>query len=184
MKIFVKHTWLFTRRSLLNTIRNPFAFIPNMVISLFFLLVYQAGLSGISELPAFGGASYLGLFCLCLLFLERLEVQEVQDSHLSLIWKTAIFPGFLLTPASRLAIVLGPIIAGMLQLLVQTILIMLIGFIMGLKVITGFGGVVVVLLLAVGWGLAFAGLFRWVALRTKNAQAAQAERLSSSPFYS
>ncbi|MFP3339570.1 ABC transporter permease, partial [Micrococcus sp. SIMBA_131] len=64
------------------------------------------------------------------------------------------FSRLLLTPSSRLAIVLGPIIAGMLQLLIQTILILVVAYFLGLEVAAGFGGVIVVLLLTLGWGLA------------------------------
>lgn len=174
MKIFVSHTILFTKRSLLNTIRNPFAFFPNMVISLFFLFVYQAGLSGISNLPAFGGASYLAFILPVSIVSGAIGGAGGAGQSLITDLENGYFSRLLLTPASRLAIVLGPIIAGMLQLLVQTMLIILIGFMMGLEVVTGIGGVIVVLLLAVGWGLGFAGYSVGFALRTKNAQAAQA----------
>ena len=107
MKIFVKHTWLFTRRSLLNTIRNPFAFIPNMVISLFFLLVYQAGLSGISELPAFGGASYLAFILPVSIVSGAIGGAGGAGQSLITDLENGYFSRLLLTPASRLAIVLG-----------------------------------------------------------------------------
>lgn len=174
MGSFFYHTWLFTKRSLINTLRNPFAFIPNMIISLFFLVVYQAGLSGISKMPAFGGASYLAFILPVSIVSGAIGGAGGAGQSLITDLENGYFSRLLLTPASRLAIVLGPIIAGMLQLLAQTILIVLIGFLMGLHVKTGFLGVVVVLLLAVGWGLAFAGYSVGFALRTKNAQAAQA----------
>ncbi|RHB49361.1 ABC transporter permease [Exiguobacterium sp. AM39-5BH] len=52
-------TWLFTKRSLITTIRNPFSFIPNLIISVFFLLVYTSGLSSVASLPQFEGRAYL-----------------------------------------------------------------------------------------------------------------------------
>ncbi len=174
MSAFLTHTWLFTKRSLITTLRNPFAFIPNLVISLFFLVVYQAGLSGISKLPAFGGASYLAFILPVSIVSGAIGGAGGAGQTLITDLENGYFSRLLLTPASRLAIVLGPIIAGMLQLLAQTILILIIGFIMGLHVQAGFWGVVIVLLLAVGWGLAFAGYSVGFALRTKNAQAAQA----------
>jgi ABC-2 type transport system permease protein len=79
-----------------------------------------------------------------------------------------------MTPVSRLAIVLGPILAGMVQLLAQTILILLVGMALGLNIAAGFGGALIVILLAAGFGLGFAGYSVGFALRTKNAQAAQA----------
>jgi ABC-2 type transport system permease protein len=62
----------------------------------------------------------------------------------------------------------------MLQLLLQTILIIIVALFMGLNIKTGFLGLLVLLALAVGWGLAFAGYSVGFALKTKNAQASQA----------
>ncbi|HET7657552.1 MAG TPA: ABC transporter permease [Bacillales bacterium] len=174
MKRFFLHTWLFTKRSLVTAVRNPFAVIPNLVISLFFLFVYQAGLSGISKLPAFGGASYLAFILPVAVVSGAIGGAGGAGQSLITDLENGYFSRLLLTPASRLAIVLGPIIAGMLQLLVQTALIVVVALFMGLQVKTGFLGIVVLLLLAVGWGLAFAGYSVGFALRTKNAQAAQA----------
>ncbi|MFO7176638.1 hypothetical protein QJS77_14480, partial [Enterococcus faecium] len=42
-----------------TTIRNPFSFIPNLIISVFFLLVYTSGLSSVASLPQFEGSDYL-----------------------------------------------------------------------------------------------------------------------------
>lgn len=174
MSRFFLHTWLFTKRSILTTIRNPFAFVPNLIISLFFLFVYQAGLSGISKLPAFGGASYLAFILPVSVVSGAIGGAGGAGQALITDLENGYFSRLLLTPASRLAIVLGPIIAGMLQLLVQTVLIVCVGLLMGLNVKTGILGILVLLLLAIGWGLAFAGYSVGFALRAKNAQAAQA----------
>lgn len=174
MKSFFLHTWLFTKRSVMTTLRNPFAFIPNVIISLFFLLVYQAGLSGISKLPAFDGASYLAFILPVAVVSGAIGGAGGAGQSLITDLENGYFSRLLLTPASRLAIVLGPIIAGMLQLLLQTVLIVVVALFMGLNIETGFLGFLVLLLLAVGWGLAFAGYSVGFALRTKNAQAAQA----------
>ncbi len=174
MSIFFLHTWLFTKRSVVTTLRNPFTFIPNLMISLFFLFVYQAGLSGIASLPAFNGASYLAFILPVAVVSSAIGGAGGTGQSLVADLESGYFSRLLLTPASRLAIVLGPIIAGMLQLLVQTLLILLIALAMGLNIKAGFGGAIILLLLAVGWGLAFAGYSVGIALRTKNAQAAQA----------
>lgn len=174
MNSFFLHTWLFTKRSVVTTLRNPFTFVPNLIISLFFLFVYQGGLSGISALPAFKGASYLAFILPVAVVSAAIGGAGGTGQSLVADLESGYFSRLLLTPASRLAIVLGPIIAGMLQLLVQTILIVIIALFMGLKVKTGIAGIAVLLLLAVGWGLAFAGYSVGIALRTKNAQAAQA----------
>ena len=46
-------------RSIRNALRQPAAILPNIGISVFFLFVYNAGLSSVAKLPGFQG-SYLG----------------------------------------------------------------------------------------------------------------------------
>ncbi|MYL48956.1 ABC transporter [Halobacillus litoralis] len=169
-----KDTWLMTVRNIKTTLRNPFSFIPNLIISAFFLLVYEGGLSGISQLPTFEGANYLAFILPVSIVSAAIGGAGGAGQSIVKDIENGFFSRLLLTPASRLAIVLGPIIAGMLQLVVQTLLIIGIAFLLGLEVVTGFGGILFVLLIAVGWGLAFAGYSAGVALRTGNAQAAQA----------
>ncbi|MCA1054384.1 ABC transporter permease [Rossellomorea aquimaris] len=170
----LRDTWLMTVRNIKTTLRNPFSFIPNLIISAFFLLVYEGGLSGISQLPTFEGADYLAFILPVSIVSAAIGGAGGAGQSIVKDIETGFFSRLLLTPASRLAIVLGPIIAGMLQLLVQTLLIIGMAFLLGLDVKTGFGGVLFVLLIAVGWGLAFAGYSVGLALRTRNAQAAQA----------
>ncbi len=171
---FLVDTLVFTKRSIITIIRNPLIFIPNLIISLFFLFVYEGGLSGISELPAFEGANYLAFILPVSIVSAAIGGAGGAGQALVKDLENGYFSRLLLTPSSRLAIVLGPIIAGMLQLLIQTILILVVAYFLGLEVAAGFGGVIVVLLLTLGWGLAFAGYSVGVALRTKNAQSAQA----------
>ncbi|MFQ3546043.1 ABC transporter permease [Halobacillus rhizosphaerae] len=169
-----KDTWLITKRNIKTTLRNPFSFIPNLMISAFFLLVYDGGLSGISQLPTFEGANYLAFILPVSIVSAAIGGAGGAGQSIVKDIENGFFSRLLLTPASRLAIVLGPIIAGMLQLFVQTILIICIGYLLGLESVTGFGGILFVIFIAIGWGLAFAGYSAGVALRTKNAQAAQA----------
>ncbi|MGF3104725.1 ABC transporter permease [Rossellomorea sp. DUT-2] len=169
-----KDTWLMTVRNIKTTVRNPFSFIPNLIISAFFLLVYEGGLSGISQLPTFEGADYLAFILPVSIVSAAIGGAGGAGQSIVKDIENGFFSRLLLTPASRLAIVLGPIIAGMLQLLVQTLLIIGMAFLLGLEVKTGLGGVLFVLLIAIGWGLAFAGYSVGLALRTRNAQAAQA----------
>ncbi|KGP92129.1 ABC transporter [Pontibacillus chungwhensis BH030062] len=178
----VKDIWVLSKRSVLTTLRSPFSFIPNLLISTFFLLVYDSGLSGISQLPAFDGANYLAFILPVSVVSAAIGGAGGAGQGIVKDIENGFFSRLLLTPASRLSIVLGPIIAGMLQLFVQTILILIVAFLMGLEVATGFLGVLVVLLLAVGWGLAFAGYSAGIALKTKNAQAAQAGTLIFFPL--
>ncbi|NBI28023.1 ABC transporter permease [Chengkuizengella marina] len=171
---FIVDTYLMTKRSTIAIFRNPFIFIPNIIISLFFLVVYQAGLSGISNIPAFAGASYLAFILPVSIVSGAIGGSGGAGQSLVQDLENGYFSRLLLTPTSRVAIVLGPILAGMIQLFIQTVLILLVGIWMGLEIAAGFGGAIVVILLAAGFGLAFAGYSVAFALKTKDAQASQA----------
>jgi ABC-2 type transport system permease protein len=182
MKVILRDTMTLTGRSLLILMRNPFTVVPNLFISIFFLLVYTGGLSGIAQLPQFEGADYLSFILPVSIVSAAIGGAGGAGQMLIRDLESGYFARLLQTPVSRLAVVLGPIIAGMLQLLLQTLIILGIAFLLGLQIAAGAAGAVVLILFAVGWGLAFAGYSVAVALKTKNAQAAQAGTLIFFPL--
>ncbi len=178
----IRETWFLMRRSLLVTLRNPFSFIPNLIISVFFLLVYTSGLSGISNLPQFDGVDYLNFILPVSIVSGAVGGAGGAGQALVKDIESGYFARLLLTPVSRTAIVLGPMLAGMLQLFVQTLLIFGMAFLLGLSIPVGVSGFFLTILLALGFGLAFAGYSVGVALKTRNAQAAQAGTLLFFPL--
>ncbi|MCY1691564.1 ABC transporter permease [Exiguobacterium sp. SL14] len=178
----VRETWFLMRRSLLVTLRNPFSFIPNLIISVFFLLVYTSGLSSISNLPQFDGVDYLNFILPVSIVSGAVGGAGGAGQALVKDIESGYFARLLLTPVSRTAIVLGPMLAGMLQLFVQTLLIFGMAFLLGLSIPVGVSGFFLTILLALGFGLAFAGYSVGVALKTRNAQAAQAGTLLFFPL--
>lgn len=174
MNRFFVDTWVQTLRHLLVIMRNPFIFLPNIMISLFFLFVYQGGLSSIADIPGFPGSSYLAFILPVSIVSAAIGGSGGAGQSLVRDLENGYFSRLLLTPATRISIVLGPMIAGMIQLLVQTVLILIVAMLMGLDPATGIAGLLIVIVLAAGFGLAFAGYSVGVSLRTKNAQASQA----------
>jgi ABC-2 type transport system permease protein len=174
-------TLLLTRRSVRATLRVPAAFLPSLAISVFFLFVYDAGLGNISKLPGFGG-NYLGFILPVAIVSAAVSGAGSAGQSLVRDLESRYLYKLLLTPASRAAIVLGPIIAGALELGAQVVIITVLGLALGLRPATGLLGLLVVLLLALLWGVAFAGYAAGVALRTRNAQAAQAATFAFFPL--
>jgi ABC-2 type transport system permease protein len=78
-----------------------------------------------------------------------------------------------LTPISRGALVLGPMLAGAAIVVLQAILVTTVGIIMGLRPETGVGGLLVMVGYALLLGMSFAGFTVGVALRTGSAGAVQ-----------
>lgn len=88
----------------------------------------------------------------------------------------------LLTPASRLALIWGPMIAGAIILVGQVVLILALGLALGLRAAAGPAGLVLVVVFAFFWGMAFAGYAVFVALKTKNGAAAEAATFAFFPL--
>jgi hypothetical protein len=146
-------TLLLIGRSLRNTLREPATVLPNIAISVFFLFVYDAGLSSVAELPGFQG-TYLG-------FILPVAIVSAAVGGAGLAGQTLIkdidngyFTKLLLTPTRRLAVIWGPMVASAIILTAQVVLVMILALFMGLKVATGPIGFLLVVVLAFLWGAA------------------------------
>ncbi len=172
---------LLVARSLRNSLRTPAALIPNIAISIFFLFVFNAGLSSVAQLPGFKG-SYLAF--IIPVSIVSASVGGAGSAGQSLVRdiETGYFTKLLLTPASRLALIWGPMIAGAILLVGQVVLILALGLALGLEAATGPSGLLVVLVYAFLWGMAFAGYAVFVALKTKNGAAAEAATFAFFPL--
>lgn len=162
-----------TKRMLLGQLRNPAAVIPGLLIAVFFLLVYDGSLGGAGFLSSITGGSYVN-FVLPVSIVSA----AVSGSSAGLILVEDLESGFfrrqLAMPLARWTIVGAPVLVGALLVVLQTAVIIALGVVLGAQSATGFAGWVVIMLIAFLWGLAFAGYSVGAALRTGNAQAAQA----------
>jgi ABC-2 type transport system permease protein len=87
--------------------------------------------------------------------------------------ESGYFDKLLLTPVSRAALLLGPILAGALILGLQASIVVVVALVMGLESATGFSGLLVVIGLAVLLGTGFAGFTVSAALGSGSAAATQ-----------
>jgi ABC-2 type transport system permease protein len=169
------------KRSLINAWRTPAATLPNIGISVFFLFVYNAGLSKISQIPGFHG-SYLGFILPVSIVTAAVGGAGSAGQALIRDIESGYFTKLLLTPTKRLAIVWGPMFAGAILLVTQVILITALGLILGLKPAAGYASLGLVILLAFIWGMAFAGYSVFMALKTRNAAATQSATFAFFPL--
>jgi ABC-2 type transport system permease protein len=171
---FATEVYLLTARSLKVTLREPWAVVPNVAISLFFLFVYNAGLSGIGQLGAFGGMPYLAFILPVALVSGSVGGAGAAGQALIRDLESRYFTKLRLTPVSRTALVVAPMLSGMVQLVAQTVLILLVALALGLHLPNGLAAGLGVVLLAAGWGLGFAGYAVAIALRSRSGRTAQA----------
>jgi len=163
-----------TWRNLVTIFRTPSAVIPSLIISAFFLLVYEASLSrAASFLPGLGSNSYLGFILPVSIVSAALSGAGVAGQSIVRDIASGYFDKLMLTPVNRGALLLAAMLAGAVILVLQTSIIMAIALLMGLQSVTGAVGIVGVLALALLLGVGFAGFTVGVALRSGNAAATQ-----------
>jgi ABC-2 type transport system permease protein len=170
----LRQIFLMTQRNLVVIFRTPQALLPPLVISLFFLVIYDSTLGGAADfLPGISG-NYLGFILPLSIVSSALSGAGIAAQNLVRDVESGYFDKLLLTPVSRGALLLGPILAGALILGLQAALVVGVGLIMGLESATGGIGLLVVVGIAILLGTGFAGFTVSAALGTGNAAATQA----------
>ncbi len=160
-------------RALRETIRQPGVEVSNLFIPLFFFFVTVGAISNVAG-PAFGVENYEG-FQLPVAVLQCVA-GSASVSGIALIRdiESGYFDKLLLTPSPRLAIVLGRLFADAIRAIAFTAVILVVVSLVGAGMEAGPFGYAVILALAGLFGLAYSGIGATIALRTGNAQAAQA----------
>ncbi|MDZ4763038.1 MAG: ABC transporter permease [Chloroflexota bacterium] len=171
---FLYQVSMLTIRAVKTTFRTPAAVIPGLLISGFFLLVYNDSLGGAANfIPGLGENSYLGFILPLSIISAALSGAGLAGESVVRDIETGYWDKLSLTPANRGAMVLSAMIAGAIGLLLQTSIVMVIALLMGLNSVTGIAGIVTVLGYSLLVGIAFSGLTVGVGLLTGNGAATQ-----------
>ena len=159
--------------------RDVEAVIPPVFIALFFFLVNVGTLQQLTErnIPNFDFTAFQmpTAILLGVTGISRAPalVIDVQDGY---------FDRLLVTPVRRLAILLGHLAADVTVAAALTVPILIVGFLLGVRFETGPLGIVVFIVIAALWSLAFSGFGYAVALKTGNPGAVNSMFLLFFPF--
>lgn len=168
-------------RSLRTALRRPVAMIAIIATGLLFLLIYPAALSGVSRLRGYHG-DFLGFVLPVSILSAAISGAGYAGQALARDIKSGYFSRLLLTPTRRLALVWGPVVVGALLVVAQTLLILLVACLIGLRPATGFLGVAALVGFAFLWGVAFAGYTVVVALLSQSPAATQVATFAFFPL--
>ncbi|HSN75853.1 MAG TPA: ABC transporter permease [Anaerolineae bacterium] len=165
---------LLTRRNLVNIFRTPEALLPPILISVFFLVIYQSTLgTAAGFIPGLSGKAYLGFILPLSIVSSSLAGAGIAAQNLVKDLENGYFDKLLLTPISSTAVLLGPILAGAVILGIQSSIVIAVGLLLGLDPATGLPGLLAVIGLAVLLGTGFAGFTVSAALGSGSAAATQ-----------
>src|SRR4051812_34790705 len=159
--------------------RDLTAVIPPVFIALFFFIVNIGTLQNLTE-RNIAGFDFKAFMMATAILLGVTGISRAPALVIDV--QNGYFDRLLLTPVRRLAILLGHMLADVAVACALTIPIVLLGFVLGVRFETGPAGVVVFVLLAAVWSLAFSGFGYAIALKTGNPAAVNSAFLLFFPF--
>ncbi|MCW2542317.1 MAG: drrB 3 [Frankiales bacterium] len=178
----MNETILLARRAVREVWRLPAATLPALFIPVFFLVVNIGQVNKIfpSSTPFLHGQHYVAFqIPVSLVF-------AVSSATSGLAMVTDIDIGYLdkmlAAPIQRTALVWGRLAADLVRGVVVAILVLAVGFAFGARVKSGVPGVVLLIVLAALWGVAYAGIAIAIALKSKNVQTTNASFLIFFPL--
>ncbi len=158
-------------RYLLLVRRMPSVFLPSLIMPLFILVTTAGAFAGIARLPQFEGVDYLA-FTVPLATIMGAGFAGI-NSGMTL--ARDIEGGFadrlVVSPAPRVVLIAGPLIAACVRSLFTTTVVMIAALIGGIDLPSALG-LAVIYLMAMGFSAATAGWSMGVALRARTIQAA------------
>lgn len=161
------------KRGIIRMLKKPFALAGGLGMSLFFLLVYQAGIGGIGYLPEFGGGGYLAF--LLPMSLVSLAMGSAAGAGQSLHddMSSGYFRRIYLSPVPRGFFIAAPIAADAAATLIGAAGVLAAGALFGVPFRFGLLSAAGLLSLAVMWGVILSAVSAGVMLRTGSAEGAK-----------
>ncbi|MFN3556657.1 MAG: ABC transporter permease [Bacteroidales bacterium] len=163
---------LIITRSILKLAKQPTAPIMGFAMSLFFLLVYNAGIGGIGHLEAFGDKGYLAFIFPITIISLAMGSSAGAGQTLNADMQSGYFRRLYLSPVSRRMLVIAPMLADTFSSLFFTGIILAIGALFGLPFQFGVLSVAGILLLSLLWAITLCGFSAGIMLRTGQHQSA------------
>ena len=173
MSAFADQVYVLARRSVVRTARQPANIIAPLLFPMLLLAVNSGGLKAETRLPGFPTSSFVA-FALAVPFIQgALFATMNAGTDLARDIQTGFLSRLSLTPMRRLA-VLGGQLGGVVTLgLLQAVVYLSVGLLIGVHVESGPLGIVVLLVFAVFVAFAFGTLGTLAALRTGSGEAVQ-----------
>ena len=160
-------------RSTLRTMRQPAVVVSALLFPMMFFAINAYGLDAAASLPGFPADSYLDFAFAFPLIQAALFGAITAGADLARDIESGFFDRLSLTPMRPSALLLG-MLAGVVALgLLQGVVFLAVGLLFGVDIKSGFGGMLVLILLTVLVSLGFGGIGAMLALRTGSVEAVE-----------
>ena len=159
-------------RSLMLIPRVPSTFIPSLVMPIFLTITFSGQFSGLTELPGFPATKIIDWFIPMTLLQGAAFAGVTTGMGVARDLESGFYDRFLLSPARRSALLMGPLLGSMFRALIPIAILLVVAVIGQAHFYGGFLGVVVLVVAALGLSLAAGAWAVALALRFKTMQAA------------
>ena len=175
---FVRDLISVSERAVRSIARDPETTIPALVIPVFMYVMTVGALEDFAA--SIPGLDYRAfqlpvavLFAVTGISRATTVVTDIQSGY---------FDRLVMTPVSRLALLIGLMVADFALVIALTVPVIIMGYIAGVQFVTGVQGILVFMVMAGIWGLIFSGFPYAIAFKTGNAAAVNTSFLLFFPF--
>jgi ABC-2 type transport system permease protein len=167
-----------TIRSVKAMLREPEYLIPSIIIPVFFFAVNVGSLETVGSFLGTGDFKAFQLPVAIVLAVTGISRATALVTDI----QSGFFDRLLISPINRFSLLLGLMMADFVLVTTLSVLVILMGLLLGIQFTTGIGGILIFLLFSGFWGLAFTGFPYAIALKTGSSAAVSASFLLFFPF--
>jgi len=168
----IRDTWLLFARSMKATLRNPAFVILGLFQPVCYMLLFAPLLNNLAVAPGFPGGGALKVFTPGLLILLAMYGAAFVGFDLIGELRYGVVERLRVTPVSRLALLLGRALRDVVNLLVQSLLLLIVAWLLGLR--ASVAGVALMFVMIVLIGLLMSSFSYAIALAFKDENALSA----------
>ncbi len=168
-------TYAIFGRWIRKTLRRPTFLFFSLVQPIVWFLLFTQAFQRIADVPGFsqvsGTTSYLTYFSGAVIL--QTVIASAMQSGMGMVqdMESGYLDKLRVAPISRFSILTGKVMSDGVRILMQVAIIMALGYALGVTVVTGVGGLALLLLIAAAFGVAWSGISIFIALTTKNSEA-------------
>ncbi len=171
---FLSETWVLYRRSLTKLIRRPIVLYFSLLQPAIWLLLFGQMFNRMVSLPgassSFGTSSYMAFFTPGVIMMTMLFGAGQTGLGLIQDMDSGFLDKLLTTPINRFAIILGKLLGDLTRMVMQSLLILTIATIAGVRFHAGALAIIFIVAISGLFGMALAGINTIIALKTRNTE--------------
>lgn len=164
-------TWYVFLRLAKKLMRSPALILISLVQPIFYLFFFSQIFSKLTSLPGFPTGSYVEYLTPGVLVMSALMSGLTSGTSIVHDMESEYLQKMLVTPVSRLAIILGRLNYDAVRVTIQSVILVVLAYALGATVATGIPGILLLIFIVAFFALAISGLSLGVGMVTKNSDA-------------